>query len=189
MIYWYWKNLLSKNSITELCSYIENNFDELEPDVNDLGNLVKTPDGDKKNKSSVKIIKWGKIKNYLKDIENEALICNANNFGYNIFPMLDLKYVHYNVYELNKSYDWHLDCNFNPSRQNDIKLTLLIDVSNEEYEGGEFQLNVGNEMTIEEFKKPGDVVMFRSNTLHRVKPVTKGIRKSLALWFVGPKFQ
>ena len=189
MIYWYWNNLLSKESIDKLTSYIDENYDKLEPNVNELGGLVKTIDGNKKNKSNVKIIKWGKVKNLLPNVVDEALICNANTFGYNIFPMLDLKYIHYNVYKPDSEYEWHLDCSFNEDRQNDIKLTMLIDVSDDNYEGGEFQLNIGNELTLQEFKNPGDAVLFRSNTIHRVKPVTGGVRKSIALWFIGPRFQ
>ena len=36
--------------------------------------------------------------------------------------------------------------------------------------------------------KYGRAVLFPSFLCHRVKPVTKGIRKSLVVWVVGPKF-
>jgi len=35
---------------------------------------------------------------------------------------------------------------------------------------------------------PGSMIMFRSSTLHRVLPITKGIRESLTLFIQGPKF-
>ena len=37
--------------------------------------------------------------------------------------------------------------------------------------------------------KYGRAVLFPSFLCHRVKPVTKGIRKSLVVWVVGPKFK
>ena len=40
-----------------------------------------------------------------------------------------------------------------------------------------------------DFKLKGSAVFFPSFTFHRVKPVTKGTRKSLVCWFRGPKWQ
>ena len=39
------------------------------------------------------------------------------------------------------------------------------------------------------FKEKGSAMFFPSFTYHRVKPVTKGTRKSLVVWFRGPKWQ
>lgn len=35
----------------------------------------------------------------------------------------------------------------------------------------------------------GTVIIFPSYILHRVTPVTKGVRKSLAVWISGPRFK
>jgi PKHD-type hydroxylase len=35
----------------------------------------------------------------------------------------------------------------------------------------------------------GKVVLFPSFMLHRVTPVTKGIRRSLVVWVTGPAFK
>jgi PKHD-type hydroxylase len=37
--------------------------------------------------------------------------------------------------------------------------------------------------------KKGHALTFASFILHRVRPVTKGIRRSLVLWFGGPSFE
>ena len=37
-------------------------------------------------------------------------------------------------------------------------------------------------------KKRGQMVIFPSETIHRVTPVTKGIRKSIVGWVIGPPF-
>ena len=39
-----------------------------------------------------------------------------------------------------------------------------------------------------ELKNQGDMIVFPSYLWHRVKPVTKGTRKSLVIWFIGPPF-
>jgi PKHD-type hydroxylase len=36
--------------------------------------------------------------------------------------------------------------------------------------------------------KTGSVIVFPSDTEHRVTPVTKGIRYSLVAWFLGPPY-
>ena len=72
----------------------------------------------------------------------------------------------------------------------DCKLTLLINLSDEPYEGGQFQIHTENEpRTIDSYNKSGSAIIFKSHILHRVLPVTSGIRKSLALFLTGPRFQ
>jgi PKHD-type hydroxylase len=67
-----------------------------------------------------------------------------------------------------------------------LSLTLLL---NDDFEGGEFQVNDGKEeMAITVPMNKGRVVLFPSFMIHRVKPVTKGVRKSLVVWVLGPKF-
>jgi PKHD-type hydroxylase len=35
----------------------------------------------------------------------------------------------------------------------------------------------------------GMVILFPSWVIHRVTPVTKGVRKSIVVWVTGPKFR
>ena len=65
------------------------------------------------------------------------------------------------------------------------KLSLTI-VLNNEYEGGDFQF-IGDEELIRE--KMGTVIVFPAYQVHRVKPVTSGVRYSLVIWFVGKPFR
>ena len=71
-----------------------------------------------------------------------------------------------------------------------LSMTVLL---NDNYEGGEFQIaTYGNEecqINTPEFNKIGSIVMFPSDVEHRVAPVTKGIRYSLVVWFLGPPFK
>ena len=112
------------------------------------------------------------------------------DFGYNVFYPHSDWYLNHNTYDSksNDSYPWHID---NSGRASyDIKMTVLINLSEESYDGGEFELNMGEKPDlINEYSSPGSVVMFKSHILHRVKPVTSGIRKSLTLFIAGPKFQ
>ena len=71
-----------------------------------------------------------------------------------------------------------------------LSMTVLL---NDNYEGGEFQFATYNKEKCEihtpEFNKMGSIVVFASDVEHRVAPVTKGIRYSLVVWFVGPPFK
>ena len=71
-----------------------------------------------------------------------------------------------------------------------LSMTVLL---NENYEGGEFQFATYNKEECEiytpEFNKTGMIIVFPSDVEHRVAPVTKGIRYSLVIWFLGPPFK
>ena len=71
------------------------------------------------------------------------------------------------------------------------KLTMVMLLSDNvlDFTGGELELNIGresNSQTVDILK--GRIVVFPSFILHRVKPVTSGIRKSIVVWVEGPKF-
>ena len=61
---------------------------------------------------------------------------NRHNYDYNIYDLQDEDLLSFNIYEKNQEYELHRDGS--PSNFVDIKLTGLINVSDEEYEGGEF---------------------------------------------------
>ena len=66
------------------------------------------------------------------------------------------------------------------------KLSYSILVNSEkEFEGGDLQLMAGpEEITIP--LTQNQIVFFPSYILHRVTPVTKGIRKAVVGWVRGP---
>lgn len=112
---------------------------------------------------------------------------NGQFFDFDITGFFeDLQFTIYNSDE--SHYDWHLDrggvSTFPPR-----KLSLVLQLSDpSEYEGGELQFYTQqNPISLE--KKKGLVVAFPSYTLHRVTPVTSGVRKSLVVWLSGPKFR
>jgi len=94
----------------------------------------------------------------------------------------------YTHYPVGGFYEWHTDNdvvgkNEPPVRK--ISMTLLLS-SPEEFEGGELEL-MDNKKVAK--LKQGQAVFFASFIPHRVKPVTRGERKSLVMWFGGPSFR
>ena len=110
---------------------------------------------------------------------------NKKVFGYDIFWNFPVESFNYNVYDKSGEYDWHTDVTKNKVR--DIKLTCLLNLSEETYEGGEFR-TIG---------KPNENIKFTSgmgliiNPLiaHKVTPVTKGERITLTYWGIGPSWR
>lgn len=85
-------------------------------------------------------------------------------------------------------YDWHVDRGHSPvSRMR--KLSLSIQLSHEsEYEGGVLEINAEGTV-IAAPRDIGTAVAFPSFALHRVAPVTGGVRHSLVAWLHGPHFR
>jgi PKHD-type hydroxylase len=111
---------------------------------------------------------------------------NENNFGFDLYGFVES--LQYTIYDkLGDHYDWHVDLSY--GRTPYRKLTVSVQLSDpSEYEGGELQIKESNESTTLN-KKLGAVSIFPSYTLHRVTPVTKGVRKSLVAWVNGKAFR
>lgn len=100
----------------------------------------------------------------------------------------EIQYTEYHATNRGK-YDWHHDVDWNNPSGLDRKLSVTVQLSDpSEYEGGDFQF-MEVEQPSEEAKTKGTVLMFPSYLQHRVTPVTDGVRKSLVLWFTGPRWQ
>jgi|TARA_R110000824_G_scaffold400171_2_gene607122 PKHD-type hydroxylase len=84
-------------------------------------------------------------------------------------------------------YDYHLDIDGSYGVQR--KISVVIQLSDpEDYEGGELELKTSSSSYVAE-KKKGTVLLFPSFCLHKVHPVTKGLRNSLVLWVSGMPFK
>ena len=66
----------------------------------------------------------------------------------------------------------------------DIKLTCILNLSEESYEGGEFLIRSQEERKIT--FDPGMGLIAHPLVSHKVTPVTKGKRITLTYWALGP---
>ena len=110
---------------------------------------------------------------------------NRNTFGYDIYWDFHLETLNYNVYGENGEYGWHVDEN-NKKTPIDMKLTCLLNLSEESYEGGEF-CTIGFDK--EQKFASGEGIVFTSLLAHKLTPVTKGKRISLTYWAKGPSWR
>ena len=106
---------------------------------------------------------------------------NRDVFGYDIYWDFHLDLLNYNVYGVGGEYGWHIDANKDTAY--DAKLTCILNLSEEPYEGGEFYM-VSSKEKIEFTSGMG--IMLTSLVSHKVTPITKGERRTLTYWGEGP---
>jgi PKHD-type hydroxylase len=71
-----------------------------------------------------------------------------------------------------------------------MTIVLMLNQQGVDFEGGDFQVNLSEErLPVNVNMNKGHVLLLPSFLLHRVTPVTKGIRKTLVSWVIGPKFR
>jgi len=115
---------------------------------------------------------------------------NEMFYGYELNGYSDFQYTTYTAEQEGK-YDWHMDIGLGhmPANMNETRKLSLSLLLNDDFDGGEFQINDGQEATAPVLPTPkGRALLFPSFMIHRVKPITRGIRRSLVVWVVGPKF-
>jgi len=104
------------------------------------------------------------------------------------FDLIGLSEIQFAEYDsrVQGHYDWHMDVG---KHNRERKLGLSIQLSDPgDYDGGDLQLMLKREPTTAPRDK-GTVIVFPSYCIHRVTPVTRGVRKSLVVWVAGPPFR
>jgi len=136
--------------------------------------------------SHISWIPFSKMPEMYKQIEKTMLQTNGNHFGFDGMRLTEL--AQYTEYPEGGFYDWHVDNDVNcenepPVRK--ISMTCLLSPENE-FEGGDLELiKPGQAVKL----KQGQAAFFASFIRHRVAPVTKGVRRSLVMWFGGTPFK
>jgi len=136
--------------------------------------------------SHISWIPFKKMADMYKDIERIMKQTNGNHFGFD--GMTITEQGQYTEYPEGGFYDWHVDNDVNMSHEPPIRkisMTCLLSPESE-FEGGDLELM--DEGKVAKIKQ-GHAVFFASFIRHRVKPVTRGNRKSLVMWFGGTPFK
>jgi len=140
---------------------------------------------------------------------------NRTNYKYNI-TSYDEDKLWYHEYHPSQQYKWHTDASNHtqyantqtdssttpspnnhliPLTEHDRKLSFSLQLSDPNtYQGGDLQflrppaLNQPAKL-ITAPKTKGTIIIFPPSLQHRVTPVSKGIRKSIVGWAIGPRWQ
>lgn len=131
---------------------------------------------------------FNKINSYIDSV-------NQQFFNFDLVGYTNFQYTEYNSSEKGH-YDFHQDIQMGyvkPGSDSGLrKLTVVISLTQQtiDFEGGDFQITMSSDSKAESIKlNKGDAIVFPSFMIHRVTPVTSGIRKSLVAWVIGPKFR
>jgi PKHD-type hydroxylase len=147
-----------------------------------VGDGAKGKYDTKTRTSHISWIPFNKMPEMYKVIEQMMHKTNLNHFGFEGMQLTEP--AQYTEYPEGGFYDWHIDSNVNFENQPPVrKISMTCLLSHEsEFEGGGLEINKDGDIVR---PKQGQAIFFASFIRHRVVPVTKGIRKSLVMWFGG----
>lgn len=120
-------------------------------------------------------------------MEAEVRRINAATYRYDITGFSENFYYHTYDGSLGEHFNWHVDAgNRTPAPR---KLSCVLHLSDPlEYEGGDFEIKGPHEDYVAP-KGKGMLLAFNSAKIHRVTPVTRGIRRVLVMFATGPHFR
>lgn len=125
---------------------------------------------------------------FYRRMEEIVLALNARFFRFDLSQLVTFQYA---VYDGGGHFDWHKDYGraYGEPGQEPRKLTLSLQLSDgADYDGCDLEVRGGNEIDIAP-RERGALIAFPANVLHRVTPLTRGVRKSLVIWAAGPEFR
>ena len=169
--------LFNKEQVQNINKVINNNL--IQNNDNPSNNAIKN--------SQVKFVRMLPIQSLILPFIDYIFSVNNHYYGFDLFQLTASKILNYNTYNVGEKYTWHIDADMN-SPIKDIKLTCLLNLSEDTYQGGDLFLFRNKEVRVEKFD-PGSVVVFPSFIDHRVEEITAGKRNTLAIWIEGPKFR
>lgn len=115
----------------------------------------------------------------------DSIIYDVNDahFHFDLNSLAELQFARYGVGD---HFGWHMDMR---GEQPPRKFALVIGLSEAgEYEGGRLEVQNGNHTP--SFRlKAGMMIALPAWTLHRVTPITAGVRRTLVAWATGPQFR
>lgn len=126
-------------------------------------------------------------------ILNALNIINQENFQFDLFHGFSGHSTQYTVYGKDNFFKWHCDDDIYVPKPNPSiirKLSVSLQLSEpDEYEGGELQLQDTTGRVYTAPKERGLIIVFDSRARHRVRPIKRGVRKSLVGWVNGPRWK
>jgi PKHD-type hydroxylase len=177
--------VFNDNDINYLNWYVENNLTSIEARVGSAGQGRLS----EQRKSNVAWL-MPTDENLRFYFEKVAYYINKANTDYFQYSLTGFHSMQYTIYPetVQGKYDWHTDQGDLFTTQNMGRKLSAVVALNDDYEGGVFETLDCDTPRSYDLKK-GEMIMFPSFLMHRVTPVTKGIRRSLVIWVEGPNFR
>lgn len=128
--------------------------------------------------------------NLYRKMEEIVLRLNPEHFRSDLSGLTTLQYAVYSQSEAGY-FDWHIDYGRDPSdpAQEPRKITLSLQLSDAgSYDGCDLEVRAAHLIDVAP-RQRGALVAFRANALHRVTPITRGMRRCLVAWAAGPEYR
>ena len=183
----YWEDFLTEQEINRIITAPE--WDRLEnavvggQDNNSVLNTdIRTSEVAWMNKSSYNEPLWDRLSTVVAEV-------NRRYFHFDLYGFYEPFQLGMYRAENQGHYDWHTDMAMTDNNvPRKLSMSLLLNDPSE-FEGGNLEIKgINNEPMNLELKK-GRAWFFPSWVLHRVTPITRGVRKSLVVWVGGPPFK
>lgn len=201
----YWDGAFSEEELKKMCDYFAEQGVERGTTVGaktseaNTGEIkIEQTPNESVRKSNVKFHNRNENTAWIYDRFNWVIQqLNEQFYGFDLYGYDTMQYTEYESVE-NGKYDFHMDTIMGRNVPTDMQtqglrklsLTMALNEPGVDFEGGNFQINQGQEADAENVElKKGRIIAFPSWMLHRVAPTTKGKRKSLVIWVLGPKFK
>lgn len=180
VLFWHFPDVMTSDSSKKLIESLES---QVEGDDAAIGSDIKNSIVNKKIRD-VKLINLPTHRGIGATMVGLGMSANHQAWKFDVTHSNQADYLKYDV---EGHYHAHIDTFINPLNSECRKLTVLVFL-NDDFEGGRLFLQNGNE----KFYPPqnaGTCLVFPSFILHGVEPVTRGIRRSIVTWLVGPWFK
>lgn len=186
----YWENFLDARDIQTILDLPE--WNNLSPGV--IGGAHAGVPSFIDNKIRKSNVAWlgrtSGVEHIWQKIAHATTEVNSRFFKFDLRGMYEPAQLTFYTSEHQDFYTWHIDGGLDDVGVVPRKLSMTLLLSDpSEFEGGEFQIKTVSDNPITVEQKKGRAWFFPSYHLHRVTPVTRGIRKSLVLWIGGPEFK
>lgn len=196
-----YSNILFEPKLVDTQNYyfFEKGFtdEELDKIYKDVANIqfINAGTGPENNQdksirsSSVKWVpknkEWGWLYDKMMTMIKEA---NDTIWNFDLYSVLDdIQYTEYHATN-DGHYGWHQD--IGPGALSTRKVSITVQLSGpDEYEGGDLEYWKGGQDIQKAPRGKGVVFIFPSYMMHRVTPVTKGVRRSFVLWVGGGHYK
>lgn len=114
-----------------------------------------------------------------------TLFLQANErYRFELTGFLDA--LQYTVYGPQDLFDWHIDLGTGVASTRKLSVSLLLNAE-ADYEGG--RLEFANTPRTADDLPAGTAIFFPSYMMHRVSPITRGVRRSVVAWGAGAPFR
>ncbi len=186
--FYYFKNVFNDDMISELERMVHSNY-SFSKGRTGVAEKGTDTDSYETNNRDIAYIEPTNDSKWLYDLLF-PLVEQANDavFKFDIDTVTDP--IHYVIYPEDGGHlDWHMDIGSNAVNRRKLAMTVqLSDPS--DYDGGEFEIWMGGSSGFLQLpREKGDVIIFPSFLMHRVKPITRGQRKCLVFWTGGRPFR